>query len=78
MDSIITQVQDLAEKADDKGRLDIQTALRDLQLRLETPKDSMMRLLNSVSEELVAFLLRYTYYIVYNLPWSLFCRTCSS
>lgn len=48
MDAIIAQVQDLASKADEKGRIAIQLALRDLQTSLETPRDTAIRLYNLV------------------------------
>ena len=49
MDDIIAQIQTLAENADETGRNSLQIALRDLQYRLETPQDTLMRLYNSVS-----------------------------
>ena len=48
MDSIIAQIQALAEGADKAGRDTIQTALRDLQYRLETPQDTFTRIFNTV------------------------------
>lgn len=49
MDAIITQVQALATEADEAGRMEILKALRDLQYRVETPKDTFMRFYNAVS-----------------------------
>ncbi|KAL5347912.1 hypothetical protein ACLOAV_007323 [Pseudogymnoascus australis] len=47
MDSIISQVQALADNADEAGRNDILRALRDLQQQVETPKDLFLKLYNS-------------------------------
>lgn len=49
MDSIVSQVQTLADRADEAGRNDILRTLRDLQHQLETPKDLFLKLYNSVS-----------------------------
>lgn len=40
MDSISTQVQALAHAAEEAGRAKILNAIRDLQFRVETPKDT--------------------------------------
>jgi len=48
MDSVVAQVQSLAEKTDESGRNKLLNALRDLQYELETPKDAFMRIYNSV------------------------------
>jgi hypothetical protein len=48
MDSISTQVEALAAQADEAGRVKLLLALRDLQLRVETQKDTFMRFYNSV------------------------------
>lgn len=48
MDSIITQIHALAKTSDEVGRLEIQQALRDVQMDLQSPKDLLMGLANSV------------------------------
>lgn len=55
MDAIITQVQALATEADEAGRMEILKALRDLQYRVETPKDTFMRFYNAVSLYVLLF-----------------------
>ncbi|KAJ5994420.1 hypothetical protein N7451_010144 [Penicillium sp. IBT 35674x] len=42
MDAIISQIHTLAQSADDAGRLDIQRALRDVQIELQSPQDTLM------------------------------------
>lgn len=49
MDSIATQIRALAQTADEAGRLEIQKALRDIQLDIQNPKDVIMEIGNSVS-----------------------------
>lgn len=49
MDSIVTQIRALAQSADETGRLEIQKALRDIQLEIQNPKDIIMEIGNSVS-----------------------------
>lgn len=49
MDSIIAQIRTLAETASEVGRLEIQKALWDIQLEIQSPKDVFMELANSVS-----------------------------
>lgn len=49
MDSIVSQIQTLADNADEVGRNDILRTLRDLQYQLETPKDLFLKIYNSVS-----------------------------
>ena len=53
MDSISTQVEALAAQADEAGRVKLLLALRDLQLRVETQKDTFMRFYNSVGLSVV-------------------------
>lgn len=48
MDSIVTQIRTLAETTDEIGRLEIHKALRDIQLEIQSPKDVLMELVNSV------------------------------
>lgn len=48
MDSIITQIEALAAQADEAGRIKLLLSLRDLQLRVETSKDTFMRFYNAV------------------------------
>lgn len=48
MDAIVTQIRDLAQSADEATRLDIQKALRQVQLDLQGPKEVLMELANSV------------------------------
>ncbi len=52
MDSIVHQVQALADKADAEGRSQILITLRDLQYNLEEPTDTFLRLYNSVATPL--------------------------
>lgn len=49
MNSIITQIHSLAKMSDEVGRLEIQKALRNLQIELHSPKDLLLSLANSVS-----------------------------
>jgi len=55
MDSIISQVKDLAGKADEHGRDQLLIALRDLQYSIETPKDTFMRVYNAHLQVAVAY-----------------------
>lgn len=48
MDAIISQVRDLAQSADETTRLDIQRALRQVQIELQSPKEVFMDLANAV------------------------------
>lgn len=48
MDAIVTQIRVLAQSADEATRLDIQKALRQVQLDLQDPKEVLMHLANSV------------------------------
>ena len=48
MEAITAQVQALAHEANESTRYQILNALRDLQYAIETPKDTFMRLYNSV------------------------------
>jgi demethylsterigmatocystin 6-O-methyltransferase len=48
MDSIVAQIHALAESADEVGRLDIQVALRKYLSDLQSPKDVVIDLTNSV------------------------------
>jgi hypothetical protein len=48
MDAIVTQIRDLAQSADEATRLDIQNALRQVQLDFQGPKEVLMDLANSV------------------------------
>ena len=48
MDSIVTQIQTLAEQGGDAVRQSIVIALRDLQYRLETPNETLFKLFNTV------------------------------
>lgn len=58
MDAIITQVQALTAQADEDGRHKIQNQLRDLQSRVETPKDTFMRYYNAVC---LSFAIKYLF-----------------
>lgn len=49
MDSIINQIQALAHTSDEVGRLEIQRALREVQMEMQTSKDLIYNLANSVS-----------------------------
>lgn len=48
MNSIVAQIRTLAENTDEVGRLEIRKALRGIQLEIQTPKDVLMELANSV------------------------------
>lgn len=48
MDSIVAQIRILAETTDEVGRLEIHKALRDIQLEIQSPKDVLMELANTV------------------------------
>jgi len=48
MDSIVAQIHTLAESADEAGRLSIQIALRKALSELQSPKDVVVDLINSV------------------------------
>ena len=48
MDAILTQVKHLASTADEVSRAKLLLALRDAQFTLETPWDTMMRLVGLV------------------------------
>ncbi|KFY18194.1 hypothetical protein V492_00082 [Pseudogymnoascus sp. VKM F-4246] len=56
MDSIISQIQTLADNADEAGRNDILLTLRDLQYQMETPKDLFLRLYNSHLQVAVVYI----------------------
>ncbi|OBT64987.1 hypothetical protein VE03_05648 [Pseudogymnoascus sp. 23342-1-I1] len=56
MDSIISQIQTLANNADEAGRNDILRTLRDLQYQLETPKDLFLKLYNSHLQVAVVYI----------------------
>ncbi|KFY43015.1 hypothetical protein V494_02134 [Pseudogymnoascus sp. VKM F-4513 (FW-928)] len=56
MDSIISQIQTLADNADEAGRNDILLTLRDLQYQMETPKDLFLRLYNSHLQVAVTYI----------------------
>ncbi|KAJ6095584.1 S-adenosyl-L-methionine-dependent methyltransferase [Penicillium sp. IBT 16267x] len=47
MDAVISQIHALAQSADDAGRLDIQRALRDVQMEIQSPQDTLMGFGNS-------------------------------
>ncbi|KAJ5980347.1 S-adenosyl-L-methionine-dependent methyltransferase [Penicillium waksmanii] len=47
MDAIVTQIRDLVQSSDEATRLDIQKALRQVQLDLQDPKEVLMDLANS-------------------------------
>ncbi|KAJ5650816.1 uncharacterized protein N7484_004539 [Penicillium longicatenatum] len=47
MDAVISQIHTLAQSADDAGRLDIQKALRDIQMDIQSPQDTLMEFGNS-------------------------------
>ena len=49
MDSIIAQIQALAQSTDDAGRLNIEKALRKAQIEIKSPADLVMEFGNSVS-----------------------------
>jgi demethylsterigmatocystin 6-O-methyltransferase len=49
MDPIVEQVKRLAEGTDEAGRRNLALALRDLSYSLETPKDTINRILSYVS-----------------------------
>lgn len=49
MDSIIAQIRTLAGTASEDDRLEIQKALWDIQLEIQSPKNVFMELANSVS-----------------------------
>lgn len=48
MDTIVTQIHALAKAADEAGRLNIIKALRQVQVELQSPKDSLMEIAGSV------------------------------
>ena len=48
MDAIVAQVQALANNADEAGRLKLVDGLRDLSYSIESPRDSMHRLMYTV------------------------------
>lgn len=56
MDAIIAQIHALAKTSDEVGRLEIQRALRDVNMEIQSPKDLMYNLANSVSHSDVQFL----------------------
>jgi hypothetical protein len=53
VESLIAQIQGLAAAADEKGRAQIQNAVRDLQVAIEAPIETLMRLSTSVSIDLL-------------------------
>lgn len=57
MDAVISQIHTLAQSADDAGRLEIQRALRDVQIEIQSPQDTLMGFGNSVRLETVYCLL---------------------
>lgn len=48
MDTITTEVLAIASKADNASRVKILQAIRDIQRRVEEPKDTLMRFHNAV------------------------------
>lgn len=48
MDAIIAQIHTLAKAADDEGRLAIIKALRQVQVELQNPQESLMHVANLV------------------------------
>lgn len=48
MEAILNQLRDLAGKADEAGRARLVSTLKDLQIQLESPQDTFLRLYNSV------------------------------
>ena len=48
MDSIIAQIQTLAQSADESARLDILQSLQQVQVELQSPTDTLMGLASSV------------------------------
>ncbi|KAJ5914786.1 S-adenosyl-L-methionine-dependent methyltransferase [Penicillium tannophilum] len=47
MDAVISQIHTLVQSADDAGRLEIQRALRDVQIEIQSPQDTLMGFGNS-------------------------------
>lgn len=52
MDAIVAQIQNLAQTADEAGRLNIIKALRDVQTQLHSPKDTLMEIVASVCDDI--------------------------
>lgn len=72
MDAVISQIHILAQSADDAGRLEIQRALRGVQMEIQSPQDTLMEFANSVRVEIVYCILRPVTdrYRVFSLPCS--------
>lgn len=52
MEAILNQLRDLVGKADEAGRVQLISTLKDLQIQLESPQDTFLRLYNSVGPNL--------------------------
>ena len=48
MDSIVSQIRTMAKDADEVGLLQIQKALRDIQMEIQSPKDILIEFANAV------------------------------
>jgi hypothetical protein len=57
MDPIIAQIRALARTSDEVGRLELQQALRKVQMEIQTSKDFLYNLANSVGDYSVYILL---------------------